>query len=416
MNSTYFLLMKYKNRGYMNDVDDLIEQTPLDLVLQHYGLPASRPGTNEYRMNCVFTEACSENQYGNLSVKLDSAKRIFCHACETKGNLLTLLHGLETRQPPNGGRLRGQEFKSAVATLRTINGLVDSNPEAQSAASDTARSHLPKAKHLPTVSTDTTTPRSPFVSNVPLRRHEKEAARELANLHEDLITDISKMSPDAAAYIRKRPWMTEEVLSEWGIGWIPGDGRSLFRKNYLVYTQRDFRGDVVSYSGRDLTFEGKWQKWIKQNKPDGKKPNKHRYVAGYHRGSELYGGQAARLEQPYVKESLARHGVVVVESANNVVRLACLGVCAVGLCSNKATEQQIEMVAKFSSQVANNRVLLLPDCDEQGEAGFKDLLWRLAEQGLSVKLGVSSQMFDGRFAGMQPEDLSSEDWNLIGDA
>ena len=72
------------------------------------------------------------------------------------------------------------------------------------------------------------------------------------------------------------------------------------------------------------------------------------------------------------------------------------------------------MVAKFAQQVANNRVLLLPDCDEQGEDGFKDLLWQMAERGLDVKIGISSQMFDGRFAGMQPEDLSSDDWKLIG--
>jgi 5S rRNA maturation endonuclease (ribonuclease M5) len=407
MKSTYFSLMNSKNRGFMSDVDQLIEQTPLDLVLQQYGLPLSRPGTTEYRMTCVFSEACSDSQYGNLSVKLDSAKRIYCHACETKGNLLTLLHGLETNQPPTGGRLRGQEFKSAVATLRTINGLADSPSSASSKAVSCQTQAAPKAQ--PNHQAE----RPAFTVNVPMRRHEKEAARELANLHEELITDVSQMSPDAAAYVRKRPWMTSEVLAQWGIGWIPGNGRSLFRKNYLVYTQRDFRGDVVSYSGRDLTFESKWEKWLKQNKPEGKKPNKHRYVAGFHRGAELYGGQASRLKEPYVKESLANHGVVVVESANNVVRLACLGVCAVGLCSNKATLQQVEKVAKFAKQVANRRVMLLPDCDEQGEAGFKELLWRLAENGLDVKLGVSSQMFDGKFAEMQPEDFTSDDWNQI---
>lgn len=407
MKSTYFSLMNSKNRGYMNDVDQLIEQTPLDLVLQHYGLPLSRPGTTEYRMACIFSEACSDSQYGNLSVKLDSAKRIYCHACETKGNLLTLLHGLETNQPPTGGRLRGQEFKSAVSTLRTINGLADSPSSASSQEVSGQATSTPFA-------TPAQKPNRPAGAvNVPMRRNEKDAARELANLHEELITDVSQMSPEAAAYVRKRPWMTLDVLKQWGIGWIPGNGRSLFRKNYLVYTQRNVRCEVVSYSGRDLTFESKWEKWLKQNKPEGKKPNKHRYVAGYHRGSELYGGQASRLEEPYVKESLAKHGVVVVESANNVVRLACLGVCAVGLCSNKATQQQIEMVAKFAKQVASNRVMLLPDCDEQGEAGFKELLWRLAENGLDVKLGVSSQMFDGKFAGMQPEDFTNDDWNQI---
>lgn len=408
MNLTYFELMNSKNRGYMNDVDQLIEQTPLDLVLRHYGMPTGQPGSTEYRMNCVFSEACKESQYGNLSVKLDAAKRIYCHACETKGNLLTLIHGFEKHQPPTGGRLRGQEFKDAVKKLRDINGLDDS-PSSTPAVNDaiTSGEVTSKGQRIPAQIQKTS------VENVPLRRHEKEAARELANLHEELVTDAALMSPDAAAYVRKRPWMTQEVMSKWGIGWIPGNGRSLFRKNYLVYTQRNIRGDVVSYSGRDLTFESKWEKWIKQNKPEGKKPNKHRYVAGYHRGAELFGGFAARLEEPHVKESIAKHGLVIVESANNVVRLDCLGVCAVGLCSNKATQQQIEMVNKFAQKVANNRVLLLPDCDDEGEAGFKELFWRLAENGLEVRLGVSSQMHDGKFAGMQPEDFSEENWEQI---
>ena len=40
--------------------------------------------------------------------------------CRVKGNLLTLIHGLEHRQPPTGGKLRAQEFKDAVAKLREI--------------------------------------------------------------------------------------------------------------------------------------------------------------------------------------------------------------------------------------------------------------------------------------------------------
>ena len=68
--------MKPKNYGYMNDVDDLIQRTPLDVVLNHYGLPLN-DGSTEYRMNCVFNEGCAESQYGNLSVGTDSFKRIY---------------------------------------------------------------------------------------------------------------------------------------------------------------------------------------------------------------------------------------------------------------------------------------------------------------------------------------------------
>jgi DNA primase len=233
-----------------------------------------------------------------------------------------------------------------------------------------------------------------------MRRHEKDAARSLANLNKDLVTDLSQMSPEAAAYLRKREaWFSEDLMRKWGVGWIPGNGRSLFRKHYIVYTHRNTRGDVVSYSGRDVNFETKWEKWIRAGKPEGKKPNKHRYVSGFHRGAELYGGHASRLEEPHVKESLEKNGLVVVEGMNDVIRLDELGVCAVGVCSNKATEQQIEMISRFARVVANNRVMLFPDTDREGTSGFKDLLWNLSKLNLVTSLAIED--------GEEPEDVSS---------
>lgn len=114
------------NRGYTSNVDELIEQTPLDLVLTHYGLPLSNSNAQEYRMKCVFNEACGDSQYGNLAVKQDVAKQIYCHSCSVRGNLLTLIHGLETGQEPIGGKVRGQEFKNAVAKLKDIYKVGDS--------------------------------------------------------------------------------------------------------------------------------------------------------------------------------------------------------------------------------------------------------------------------------------------------
>ena len=87
---------------------------------------------------------------------------------------------------------------------------------------------------------------------------------------------------------------------------------------------------------------------------------------------------------------------------NDVIRLDELGVCAVGICSNKATEQQIEMLTKFARQVANNRVMLFPDQDEEGTAGFKDLLWSLAERKLAVSLANPTDNDE-----YQPEDLKN---------
>ena len=391
--------MARRNSGYINDVDQLMERTSVDQVLRHYGKSVPERSTGEHRMPCVFNESCRENRYGDLTVRLnDAARRIYCHSCGVRGNLLTLIHGLEHHQPPTGGRLRGDEFKAAVARLMEIseqqNGGSSSNisPERKTAAPDSP---------------------TPQRINVPLLRHEKEAARVLADLHEDLIVDVADMSPDAAVYVRNRSWMTPELLRKWGVGWIQGNGRSLFRKNYLVYTHRNERGDVISYSGRDLSFESKWQKWQRDGQPEKKKPNKYRYVAGYHRGLELYGGLAGRLAEPHVTESLQRYGIVVVEGMNEVLRLDVLGVAAVGLGSNKATNAQIEKIVRFARDAGENRVLLLPDCDEEGEAGFQTLLWRLSEENVNVRLGWSSRMFDGRYASRQPEQITEQEWTEI---
>jgi 5S rRNA maturation endonuclease (ribonuclease M5) len=214
------------------------------------------------------------------------------------------------------------------------------------------------------------------------------------------------MSPEASAYVRKRPWMTPELMRKWGCGWIPGNGRSLFRKNYFVYTHRNVRGEVISYSGRDLTFEKKWEQWLRDGKPEGKKPNKHRYVAGYHRGLELYGSMVSRLEEPQLRESLAQNGLVVVEGMNDVIRLDELGICAVGICSNRATETQVESISKFANQIANGRVVLFPDNDPEGEAGFKELLWGLNKHGNNVGLAFRESANPS-----QPEDI--HDWEHL---
>ena len=387
------------HRNRYDDVDRLIESTPLSAVLQYYGLPLPPEHAKEHRMKCVFNESCADSQYGNLTVSNDAAKRVFCHSCETRGNMLSLLHGLDLGQPPTGGRLRGKEFKDAVEKLKAIIGQTGAPVSTVDGA---ATPRAPQTEERPAAPV-----------NIPLRKHPKEAAKAIADLHNDLVVNVANMSPDAAQYVRQRTWLTSELMQNWGVGWIPGNGRSLFRKNYLVYTHRNERGEVVSYSGRNLSFEEKFAAWLKAGRPEGQKPAKHRYVSGYHRGVELYGGHATRMQQQYVRESLQQHGLVVCEGQNDVLRMDALEVAAVGLGSNKATDSQIDKIVRYARTAADNRVLLLPDCDEEGEAGFQPLLWRLNEQRVHTRLGISSTMFDGVFANRQPEDISKEEWATI---
>ena len=114
-----------------------------------------------------------------------------------------------------------------------------------------------------------------------------------------------------------------------------------------------------------------------------------------------------------MRESLKKYGVVVVEGMNDVLRLEELEIAATALCSNKPTDTQVQTIVKFARQSANNKVTLFPDCDEPGEAGFKELLWKLAEQQVEVRLGWSSTMFEGRFTSRQPEGISTDEWHFI---
>lgn len=283
--------------------------------------------------------------------------------------------------------------------LKEIRGLVEST------RTETTRSLKLTVEAKPTVTS--------VKRNVPLRRHENEAARKIADLHEDLVFDPAEMSPAAAQYVRSREWMTPEVMQKWGVGYIPRDGRSMFR-GWLVYTHRNGQGEPISYSGRDPLFEEKQRAWLRQGSPEAsRKPMKHKYVKGFQRGLELYGQQIARLDERTIQDSLDRHGLIVVEGANDVVRLDTLGLAAVGICSNRATAAQVEKIKRFAMTAANKRVLLLPDNDEEGEEGFRDLLWDLVDAGLRVQLGWSRSRDGGKYDALQPEQIDAAIWNQL---
>lgn len=96
------------------------------------------------------------------------------------------------------------------------------------------------------------------------------------------------------------------------------------------------------------------------------------------------------MNEEYVRESLAKRGVVVAEGMNEVLRFETLGVAAVGLGSNRATAAQVDKLVKFARRAGGNRIVLMPDCDEEGESAFKELLWQLSEAGVDVKLGAAA--------------------------
>ncbi len=391
--------------GYVN-VDELIAQVTPHQVATFFGVPFPADASGEVRIPSVFAErGKGESSYGALTINLDEPQNpIYCHVTGTRGNLLTLIHGFKHHRPPASGKLRGDEFKEAARILQEIAGKVDvvlSGAPTPTATAPVLVSSEPKTSES-------------VRRNIPLKHSDNERARSLVTLHEQLVVDVAEMSPAAAAYFRSRPFLTPDVCRKWRMGYLPHSASSLLRGR-IVYAYSNEQDDILSYFGRDPQFEQHWLEWEQAGRPDDKRPMKHRFVKDFHRGLELYGQNGAgRLQEPQIRESLQSVGLVVVEGPNDVIRMDMLGVAAVGLCSNKATDEQIEKLSRFARKTAYGRIVLLPDNDAEGEVGFKELLWRLSQSdGVKVKLGWSNSMFGGVFAGRQPESLTFEECEVI---
>ncbi len=396
--------------GYVN-VDELIAQVTPHQVAAYFGIPFPADASGEVRIPSVFAEkGHGENSYGALTVNLDQPQNpIYCHVTGTRGNLLTLIHGFKHHRPPASGKLRGDEFKEAAHFLQEIAGKVGA---AMSGQTMPAGPSIAPAASATGASVQQVS--EPVRRNIPLKDSGNERARSLVALHEQFVVDVADMSQAAAAYFRSRPFLAPDVCRKWRMGYLPHSASSLLRGR-VVYAYINERDDILSYFGRDPQFEQHWLEWEQAGRPDDKRPMKHRFVKDFHRGLELYGQSgASRLKEPHIQESMANVGLVVAEGPNDVIRLDSLGVAAVGLCSNKATDEQVEKIARVARRLAAGRVVLIPDNDAEGEEGFKELLWRLSQRdGVTARLAWSSTMFGGAFAGRQPESLSFEEWNVL---
>jgi hypothetical protein len=73
------------------------------------------------------------------------------------------------------------------------------------------------------------------------------------------------------------------------------------------------------------------------------------------------------------------------------------------------TDAQVQKVIRWAKELAGGVVTLMLDCDAEGENGMRHALWQIAQHS-SVRLAWSSEMFNGRFTGRQPESLGMGEW------
>ncbi len=390
------------NQARYTSIDDLQAQTSLHDAAAKCGTVLDAHGTGrQVRLDCPFN--CPGDHAGRreLSVDTGNPQKVFaCHAyeCQFRGNLLTLMHGWLTGTRPTNGSLRGAEFQRVRSVLAGQEPPATKAPGTAAAAREQEKqAEAPK--------------------NVPLEQHENEKARDLVTLDEKFLRDVAHMPPAAASYVRKHPCLTTDAMLKWRVGVLPQDGGSDKRgwsvRGQLLYPVLSEDGKLLAWVARDPQFEAKEQTF-KALSPDErakeKPPAKHRFPVDFHRGQELFGQHASRLQEPGYREAISSFGIIVVEGFNGVIGLDAINVPAVAIMSNKMTEGQIAKIERFAKRLASGRVSLLFDADDAGDEGAKEALWLLSQRGLDVRLAWTKAMHGGQFAGRQPESLTREEW------
>jgi hypothetical protein len=256
--------------------------------------------------------------------------------------------------------------------------------------------------------------------NKPLIESAEGRVRELHNIDEKLIRDVATMNPTAASYIRRHPCLSSESMTKWRCGYLPNDGggdkRGWSLRGSILYPVLSEQGKVLAWAGRDVQFEQKEKEYqlLSPAERSGKEPPaKHRFPKGFHRGIELFGQQASRLQEPGYREFINQHGLIIVEGFNDVIGLDNLGIPALGIMSNRMTEPQGEKIVRFAKQLGISRVNLMFDCEASGVDGTKEALWFFAEHQLDVRLVWSPTMHESEYAGRQPESLSPSEIDAL---
>ena len=393
--------MTERKRAYI-DVDSLQRELvaqgdPVERIAGFYSrlLPELHRTQDETRMACYF--ACGrDGPTGDRAISVKTQAdgalfRCFQYGCTVRGNLLSLMFWMKHDRAPCGDRLQGAEFREIASDLQAlVRGEV-----CETITTEQASTQLVQETETPPV-------------NVPLKDSENERARALVNLDEKFVTDVSAMPPHASAYVRRRPFLTPELMQKIRCGYLPHDAGSLLRGQF-VYGWADAHGDVLTWFGRNLKYEEQHEKWRRAGESKNE-PTKFRFVKGFHRGLELFGEDIYRREAD--RELSKRFGVLVVEGPNDVMNLHTLGVPSVAVCSNLLTDEQADKLAILAHNFGDDTVSVMFDLDREGEKGAEQAVLKLARR-CRVRLAWTSKLSDGKYLGCQPESLAVDEWEPV---
>ena len=295
---------------------------------------------------------------------------------------------------PSGEKLKGQEFKDIAADIAKVAGF----------GSDLAQTPVPPKIVPPNPTESFKKPERKI--NIPLAKNPDPRIAALEHLSDEFVYDVTAMNARATTYLTKRPYMTSDVMKQWGVGHLPSNSKSMLRSR-LVYTLRNERSEKIGYVGRDLAFEDKLRKWENSDRT-GKAPIKAKFPPGFARGSFLYGAEVSRLANERTQEQLKDTGILVVEGMNDVIALDSHGITAVALCSNRIAEGQIEKLVRWSKELANGRITLMLDNDKEGFDGTRETIRKLSPYAF-VRSVWEPGSVGGTLKAMQPEQLDLPD-------
>jgi hypothetical protein len=375
-------------------VNELLARTTLEQFVTHYNFPTEikRSGNEEKIRNPFACEKCAGN---SQAVSVNWQSGVFtshCYHCSTRGRVTTLLFGMKYGRQPSGSKLQGQEFKDIAEDIAQV-------------ANYRTNESTEKAPMVepPTIARKEPAPRK---INLPLSKNEDPRIAKLEHLSDEFVFDVDEMNGRATGYLAKRLYFTQDVMNQWGVGFLPTNSKSMLRGN-MVYELRNERSEKIGYVGRDLGFEDKIRKWENSDRSS-KQPIKAKFPPGFAKGEFLYGAEVNRLRGETAKAQLADTGLLVLEGMNDVIAVDQLGLLSVSLCTNRITEGQIEKLSRWSRDLSGGKITLMLDNDHEGFEGSLESLKKLSAHA-HVRTVWTPDCFGGKYRGKQPEELERND-------
>lgn len=303
--------------------DELKRSADLLGLIKFFGSVEIKP-TNEagqYKAKCVFSDC--EDKKGDYPLGLNTEKNIFnCFHCGRKGDILSLI--MQVKKVPF--------FEAKKFLMEWNRGATRANLE----------------QSLPVQS-------EPAPVNAPASaKRYTPFRRKLMGLRIEGIPSIDEKG------------ITPQTAERFGVGYC---SQGIMKGRVVVPVYDSAKPgvedeNILAYAGYSITNKQKeYGDW--------------RFPDGFEKGKQLYNLNRVIEETKHAKETLERHGVIVVESFWNVLKLAQAGITnAVALMGCAMTADQERLLLSVT-----DKVKFWLDADEAGMKGLQNILRSLTDDG-----------------------------------